>query len=119
MPALPRSCLPPLAGLLLIGGLGLAPGVPSGRADPVPALITLECRLADGPWQTCQMQVDQIGVHWFLLVAGERIEFRHNGRGSVTMLRPSGSWQPVSSRWEADTSLCWDGVCTRGDIPLD
>jgi hypothetical protein len=25
----------------------------------------------------------------------------------------------VSSRWEDRNSLCWDGVCARGDIPLD
>jgi hypothetical protein len=25
----------------------------------------------------------------------------------------------VNSRWIESSSLCWDGVCARGDIPLD
>jgi len=25
----------------------------------------------------------------------------------------------VESRWAADTSLCWDGICALGPIPLD
>ena len=35
------------------------------------------------------------------------------------MLKPSGGWQPVNSRWVENKDLCWDGVCARGDIPLD
>jgi hypothetical protein len=89
------------------------------RAQPLPGVVNLECRLAEGPWQKCQMQVQQVGAHWFLVVGDQRIEFRHDQRGSVTMLQPPSGWRPVSSRWEADTSLCWDGVCARGDIPLD
>jgi len=65
------------------------------------------------------MQVEELGLHWFLLVGGQRIEFRHDGRGRVTMLKPSGGWQPVNSRWVENTNLCWDGICARGDIPLD
>jgi hypothetical protein len=97
---------------LAMAGLGL-------QAQPLPAEISLECRLDQGPWQNCRMQVQDIGAHWFLLVGGQRIEFRHDGRGSVTMQKASGGWRPVSSRWQEDTSLCWDGVCARGDIPLD
>jgi hypothetical protein len=89
------------------------------QAHPLPGLVPLECRLDAGPWQNCQMQVEEIGAHWFLVVGGQRIEFRHDGRGSVTMQKPSGGWRPVSSHWQEDTSLCWDGVCARGDIPLD
>jgi hypothetical protein len=25
----------------------------------------------------------------------------------------------VSSRWDDQNKLCWDGICARGDIPLD
>ncbi len=89
------------------------------QAHALPWMVSLECRLAEGPWQACQMQVEEVGAHWYLQVGSQRIEFRHDGRGSVTMLKPSGGWQPVKSRWLEDTSLCWDGVCAKGDIPLD
>ncbi len=105
-----------LAGALM---LSLAMACAALQAQPLTGLVPLECRLNEGPWQTCQMQVEEIGAHWFLLVGGQRIEFRHDGRGSVTMQRDPGVWRPVSSRWQEDTSLCWDGVCARGDIPLD
>ena len=86
---------------------------------PTPQAIPLECRLEQGPWQTCRMEVVSIGSQWSLVVGGQRWEFRHDGRGSVTMRHGAGSWRPVSSRWEDSNSLCWDGVCARGDIPLD
>ncbi|HYP04019.1 MAG TPA: hypothetical protein VER57_05660, partial [Cyanobium sp.] len=63
--------------------------------------------------------VQQVGSHWFLLVGEQRVEFRHDGTGAVRMQKNTGGWRPVSSRWNEDTSLCWDGVCARGDIPLD
>lgn len=81
--------------------------------------ISLECRLASGPWQPCQMQVEQMGAHWWLLIAGQRLEFRHDGRGQVRMQRGRETWRQVNSSWGEDASLCWDGVCARGDIPLD
>jgi hypothetical protein len=119
VPSLPRSLRAPCGQGLLAGLMALAMAGVGLQAQTLPGLVALECRLDEGPWQTCQMQVEQIGAHWFLLVGGQRIEFRHDGRGSVTMQKPSGGWRPVSSRWQEDTSLCWDGVCTRGDIPLD
>ena len=96
-------------GLVVLGAASLA----------APLSIPLECRLGEGPWRHCSMQVEQIGIHWTLVVEGERYEFRHDGRGSVRMLSSGEGWRPVSSRWNEDTSLCWDGVCARGDIPLD
>lgn len=65
------------------------------------------------------MEVVIIGSQWALVVGRQRWEFRHDGRGSVTMQHGADSWRPVSSRWEDRNSLCWDGVCARGDIPLD
>jgi hypothetical protein len=80
--------------------------------------LPLECRIAQGPWQPCRMRVEQVGTHWFLLIGEQQVEFRHDGRG-VVQLRHQGAWRPVTSRWVANTSLCWDGYCARGDIPLD
>jgi len=81
--------------------------------------IPLECRLGKGAWQPCQMEVLAIGQHWFLVVGSQRLEFRHDGRGSLTMHGSGESWQPVNSHWEKPQDLCWDGICARGAIPLD
>ncbi len=117
--SLRRLLLDPFGHVLLVWLLGLAVAGTALQAHSLPGLVSLQCRLADGPWQDCHMQVEELGLHWFLLVGGQRIEFRHDGRGKVTMLKPSGGWQPVNSRWVETTDLCWDGVCARGDIPLD
>jgi hypothetical protein len=101
----------------LVGGMGHVP-LPA-LALPEASVIPLECRLGDGPWQSCRMEVQQVGSHWFLLVGEQRVEFRHDGTGAVRMQKDTAGWRPVSSRWNEDTSLCWDGVCARGDIPLD
>ncbi len=65
------------------------------------------------------MEVEDIGLHWVLRIGTQRIEFRHSGDGAVRMQKGAGAWQPVTATWQPDTSLCWDGVCARGDIPLD
>lgn len=104
-----------LALVQLLAGQQARAAVPT----PTPQTIALECRLKQGPWQPCRMEVVSIGSHWALVVGAQRWEFRHDGRGSVTMQQGAGSWRPVSSRWEDRNSLCWDGVCARGDIPLD
>jgi len=119
VPSLRRFLLDPLGHGLLAWLTGLTVACAALQAQVLPGLVPLQCRVAEGPWQDCQMQVTELGVHWFLLVGGQRIEFRHDGRGKVTMLKPSGHWQAVDSRWEENTDLCWDGICARGDIPLD
>lgn len=81
-------------------------------------LIPLQCRLGQGPWQDCQMRVEQLGAHWFLLIGERRIEFRHDGQGAVTM-QEQGRTREVTSRWGENQTLCWDGTCARGEIPLD
>jgi hypothetical protein len=117
--ASPTFPVPPRGGALsTLLGVGLLFVAGSSLAAPMMS-IPLECRLGEGPWRDCSMQVEQIGAHWTLIVEGERYEFRHDGRGSVRMLSSGEGWRPVSSRWNEDTSLCWDGVCARGDIPLD
>ena len=96
--------------------------VSAAWAVPEGLLIPLECRLEQGPWQDCQMRVDQVGAQWWLLIGERQLEFRHDGSGTVTMQGgpgEGGGWRPVSSRWEEDASLCWNGICAKGDIPLD
>ena len=117
-----------MAPLLAFTVLALPPGAwaqagttmaAQGAAADAGATAQLECRLQAGPWQRCRMEVEQLGSRWWLVVGDQRIEFRHDGRGSVTMQRQGGPWRPVTARWGEDTSLCWDGVCARGDLPLD
>lgn len=100
-----------------------APPTRQAQAEPGPPMpnltIPLECRLGKGAWQPCQMEVLAIGQHWFLVVGSRRLEFRHDGRGSLTMHGSGEGWRPVNSRWEQPQDLCWDGICARGAIPLD
>jgi hypothetical protein len=118
------------AGLLVLAGdpalAGEAPDHPHGLQhgrDPIP----LRCRDGQGPWQDCQLLVESVGERWSLLLNGQRIEFRHDGRGTVTMQRhgsrsqaPTTSpWIPVEARWSEEPALCWDGLCAQGDLPLD
>jgi hypothetical protein len=79
----------------------------------------LQCRLGQGPWQPCQMQVQDVGLRWELLIGARRIGFRHGGDGAVHMRQSAGQWRPVEATWQPDAILCWDGVCARGSIPLD
>ena len=115
-PLLALACLVVLPGPLAHPSGALAAETGAAEAGGTPQL---ECRLQAGPWQRCRMEVEQLGSRWWLVVGDQRIEFRHDGRGSVRMQRQGGAWQPVTARWAEDTSLCWDGVCARGDLPLD
>jgi hypothetical protein len=123
--ALSWSLLLPAGLRALVGLAALGIGLAPVQADPLP----LRCRLGDGPWQSCSMDVDQPGERWSIQVAGRRIAFRHDGSGTVTMQDPaslptantvdSGPWVPVATTWIAGPALCWNGVCAQGDIPLD
>ena len=104
--------------LLSLPSRSHAQGRDEEAADPKPITLPLECRIGQGAWQPCWMRVEQVGMHWYLLIGDQQVEFRHDGRESVR-LRQLGVWRAVTSRWEADASLCWDGYCARGDIPLD
>lgn len=84
------------------------------QAPPIP----LECRVGQGAWQACRMEVVDPGRHWFLQVGQRRMEFRHDGTGHMRM-GLEGRWRDVTPVWREDQSLCWDSVCARGDIPLD
>ena len=106
---IPRHLLPLLVGVVLL----------AGPAVPLP-LVPLECRLDAGAWSRCTMEVVRLGEHWWIRAGDQRIEFRHDGKGGITMRRAAGSpWQAVTASWSAEAALCWDGVCARGAIPLD
>lgn len=113
-----------LAGMLGVAQLSSLPpevyahGRGSDTVEVQPFSLALECRIGQGPWQACRMRVEQVGLHWYLLIGEQQVEFRHDGGGTVR-LRQQGYWRSVTSRWEEDTSLCWGGYCARGDIPLD
>lgn len=99
--------------LLMGAWLGAMPGLAQQH-------VPLECRVDTGSWARCTMRVERIGEHWWIQSGGQRIEFRHDGRGAITMRRSQTSaWQTVSANWMADAVLCWDGICARGAIPLD
>jgi hypothetical protein len=104
-----------LAALALSQPLVAAQNRPQAALEPLP----LDCRLASGPWQPCQMGIVQLGRLWWLQVGDNRFGFRHDGLGRVEMRRDAGGWQPVEPSWSEDQALCWDGICARGDIPLD
>jgi len=104
-----------LVALLLATGAGVGHGFAGPMAEGLP----LECRLGDGPWQACWMEVIEVGRHWVLRVGQRHLEFRHDGRGVVLMQRDGGPWRPVTARWQQPRDLCWDGLCARGEIPLD
>jgi len=109
-----------LSVLLMLAMVSVAAAGPGAAAVQAQgAVIPLECRLERGAWQPCRMEVIEIGSRWLLVVAGRRLEFRHDGRGGVSMQSDAGGWRSVSSRWEKPQNLCWDGVCARGAIPLD
>jgi hypothetical protein len=113
----PRSALWLMLALVLSGVL--LEGVAAPWASAQGQVAALQCRLAGGPWQPCRMEIEEIGQHWVLRIGQQRIEFRHSGDGAVRMQTGASSWQTVTATWQKDTSLCWDGVCAKGDIPLD
>jgi hypothetical protein len=93
--------------------------VPPIQAPIAAQTIQLHCRLAQGAWQPCTMTVERIGEHWWLQVGEERLEFRSDGRGAVSLLDRTGIARSVQPVWAADQALCWDGICARGELPLD
>ncbi|NDG75381.1 MAG: hypothetical protein EBX49_08640 [Synechococcaceae bacterium WB8_1B_136] len=81
--------------------------------------VSLQCRLGQGRWQPCTMTIEQVGQHWWLQVGQQRLEFRGDGRGALTLTGSQGDQRPVVPVWSSDQALCWDGVCARGAFPLD
>ena len=104
-------------GIVTLVGAALLSHLAAAAAEPLK--VSLQCRLGQGPWQPCRMQIEDVGMRWELRIGNRRIGFRHTGDGAVHMRLSQGDWRPVSAHWQADATLCWDGVCARGDIPLD
>ena len=92
-------------------------GVLPARSQPI--VVELECQLHNGPWQRCHMVRAADGYHWRLELDHQALLFRHDGRGVVSMRRGALPWRAVEARWRADSSLCWNGICAKGAIPLD
>lgn len=65
------------------------------------------------------MQFAEDGLQWQILLLNQRIWFRHDGRGSVSMRTGLSRWRPVPVHWHSDATLCWGELCARGEIPLD
>ena len=115
-----QRCLPWFGAVLIL----LESGAPGTRARPVAAeppadAIDLRCQIGFASWTDCQMVIDRIGEHGWLVVGKRRFEFRHDGHGSVTMAEGALSPKPVTTRWRSSRVLCWDGLCAEGAIPLD
>jgi hypothetical protein len=87
------------------------------RAEAVQ--VPLRCRIQGGSWQPCRMTIERIGEHWWLEVGNERLEFRSDGRGQVTLNDGKGQARQVVPAWSEEQALCWDGVCSLGSFPLD
>ena len=121
-----RGVLAHLVGLLSVGSLVLLIG-----AEALAELahehgdgaighgIKLRCQIGTDSWSDCRMVIDTIGVHWWLVVGDRRFEFRHDGRGSVTMAEGALGPKTVMPQWRSTGVLCWDGICAEGAIPLD
>jgi len=105
---------------LWMAALVVAPLLPHGAALAQPPLqVPLECQLQHGQWQPCKLTVVQVGEHWWLQIGRRRLEFRSDGRGSVILKDAPGASKSVQPVWTTQRALCWDGVCTKGDLPLD
>ena len=111
MPALPR--IGPWLALSALLCQGAAAGAQAALTVP------LECRIGTAGWTPCTMTIQRFGEHWWLQVGPQRLEFRSDGRGSITVSDGAGGRRSVQPVWREPRSLCWDGICAKGDLPLD
>jgi len=86
--------------------------------------VALKCQLDGVTWQTCRMQVQDIGRTWRVEIRRETVLFRHDGGGSIAMKQRGRPWRPVQTRWIevpplAQSALCWGSLCALGAVPLD
>ena len=92
----------------------------SAQAQPqAPLRLPVQCQLSGGPWQQCTMTIQRAGEHWWLQVGAQQLEFRSDGRGQISLKEPSGLTRVVYPRWAEQQALCWDGICAKGEFPLD
>ncbi|MFZ9288586.1 MAG: hypothetical protein ACO24E_08290 [Vulcanococcus sp.] len=45
------------------------------------------------------MTIQRAGEHWWLDVGQQRLEFRSDGRGQISLIEPTGVRRVVSPRW--------------------
>ena len=110
----------PLPSHLLHTVLVVLPWLPVAAARAQSAQnLPLECQLKAGPWQPCTLTIEQMGARWWLQIGEQRLVFHSDGRGSVTLIDRAGATKAVQPVWTAQRALCWDGVCAKGDLPLD
>ncbi len=86
--------------------------------------VVLQCQLDGGAWQTCLMQVQDIGKSWRVAMGQETLLFRHNGAGAIAMKQRGRPWRLVQTRWigvpaSDQKALCWGSLCALGAVPLD
>lgn len=105
--------------VLLIGSAAFAEPAHEPGDGAIGHGIKLRCQIGADSWSDCRMVIDTIGVHWWLVVGDRRFEFRHDGRGSVTMAEGALGPKTVMPQWRSTGVLCWDGICAEGAIPLD
>ena len=110
------SRLKPLP-VLVLASMALAAQASAQAREPFS--VPLECQLESGGWHPCTMTVERIGEHWWLQVGQRRFDFRHDGQGRIELQEASGPPREVSPSWSSQQALCWDGVCTKGNLPLD
>ena len=114
--------VPPLPAVFRLGPwltLGCLLGPGAAAVAQAALTVPLECRIGAGAWSPCTMTIQRFGEHWSLQVQAQRLEFRSDGRGSITMRDAAGSQRTVQPVWQEPRTLCWDGVCAKGDLPLD
>ena len=99
---------------LMLGALLLQP-----QAAVAEQRVPLDCQLHNGPWCRCTMLVAADGYHWQVQLEQQAFVFRHDGRGGLLMRQGDRPWRSVEARWRDDSSLCWNGLCAKGPIPLD
>ena len=113
--------MPPIRSILgsvLLATTALAMPVLAKGIDP--SALDLHCRRTDGPWRPCRMGIETPGRQWWIELAGDRIQFHHDGSGIVTVQRQDGGAAiNVRARWDRSGVLCWGPICARGALPLD
>jgi hypothetical protein len=61
--------------------------------------VALQCQLDGGAWQTCRMQVQDIGRTWRIEMGKDTVLFRHDGGGTIAMKQGGRPWRLVQTRW--------------------
>ena len=83
--------------------------------------LKTECRVGPRAWSACELEVQEPGSRWQVLVGNQRWSFVHDGSGKVKMRLNQGPWQRAEPRWDGPPpeALCWGQLCARGPLPLD